>query len=302
MPCYKPLKGWKSKEAGPNGKRPVVFVINKGYSDLPVEVPCGQCIGCRLERSRQWAIRCTHEASLHPENCFITLTYDDQHLPEDLSVNVRDWQLFMKRLRKRFGPRIRFFHCGEYGEKFGRPHYHACLFNFDFPDKQFWKTTNDNPLFTSKILNELWPFGFSSIGTVTFESAAYVARYVMKKITGDAAEDHYEWVHPSTGEIFTRRPEYTTMSRRPGIGSRWLDNYRTDVYPHDYVVLRGVKMRPPKFYDRQFEISHSETYRTVRMHRKWSGKEHADDNTPARLKVRETVQEARLQRLPRNLD
>ena len=231
MPCFSPLKGWYSKDRTKLGKRSIVFNPRDGLLDRPIAVPCGQCIGCRLERSRQWATRCVHEASLHENNCFITLTYDDAHLPSDLSLNLVHFQKFMKRLRKRFGDGIRFFHCGEYGENFGRPHYHACLFNFDLPDRVLWSTRSGVNLYTSHILSSLWPFGFVTVGDVTFESAAYVARYVMKKVTGKNAQDHYEWVHPITGQVYERAPEYVTMSRRPGIGKGWLEKYMSDVFP-----------------------------------------------------------------------
>ena len=132
------------------------------YTDS-FELPCGQCIGCRLEYSRQWAIRCMHEASLYEDNCFITLTYDQDHLPHDRSLNKSHFQKFMKRLRKRFGGGIRFYHCGEYGERTRRPHYHACIFNFDFSDKKLFKIVNNHRLYTSEQLEELWPFGFSTM-------------------------------------------------------------------------------------------------------------------------------------------
>ena len=159
-------------------------------------------------------MRCHHEASLYQDNCFITLTYSDEHLPSDKSLHVDHFQKFMKRLRKRFGEGVRYYHCGEYGEKYMRPHYHACLFNFDFPDKKIWKENNGNRLYISESLSELWPFGFVTIGDVTFESAAYVARYIMKKVNGDLAESHYERVDWDTGEVYHLKPEYTTMSRR----------------------------------------------------------------------------------------
>lgn len=302
MVCYHPVSGYRSRSADPKtGRRSIVFNSHDGYVDLPVTFPCGQCIGCRLERSRQWAIRCYHEAQLHEENCFITLTFADEHLPEDYSVDLRTWQLFLKRLRKRHGRGIRFFHCGEYGEKFGRPHYHACIFNFDFRDKVLWKVQNEVPLYTSEDLGELWPFGFSSVGTVTFQSAAYVARYIMKKITGPGAEAHYEWVD-SDGVIHQRKPEYTTMSRMPGLGQGWLSAFTPDVYPSDYVVLNGKKVRPPKYYDRQYEITEERLFRSIRAKRMRGAKKHSDNNTKDRLAVRETVQGAKLNRLPRKLD
>jgi hypothetical protein len=220
MPCYKPLEAWYSKDVNPSGRRGIVFNPSLALQrDDPINISCGQCIGCRLERSRQWAIRCMHEASLHEENSFITLTFSPEHLvarDNPWSLDVRDWQLFMKRLRKRTGKKIRFYHCGEYGELHKRPHYHACLFGYDFPDKRLWRVVNGQRLYTSYFLQELWPYGFSTIGTVTFESAAYVARYIMKKVSGKNADDYYQWFDDETGEIFDRHPEYTTMSRRPG--------------------------------------------------------------------------------------
>ena len=170
-------------------------------------VACGQCVGCRLERSRQWAIRCVHESQMHEQNCFITLTYSDEFLPENGSLQLKHFQDFMKRLRFHVGGGIRFFHCGEYGEENGRPHHHAIIFNHDFADKKVWKTNNGVVLYRSKILEELWPYGFATVGCVSFESAAYVARYITKKVNGDMADSHY----------LGREPEYITMSRRPGV-------------------------------------------------------------------------------------
>jgi len=302
VPCFHPMKGYRARRAEPSGKRRIVFNKKDGFEDLPVTVPCGQCAGCRLERSRQWAIRCMHEASLYDQNCFITLTYNNEHLPDDRSLNVRDFQLFMKRLRKKYGADIRFFHCGEYGSKLGRPHYHACLFNFDFADKELFKLSNDVPLYRSNSLEQLWPFGFSTIGDVTFESAAYVARYVMKKVNGDAAKDHYQYVDPVSGEVHQLKPEYITMSRRPGIGRDWIEKFRDDVYPGDFVVVRGKKCRPPRYYDREYEIMDPDGFKEIKRQRKSASAEHADNNTPARLKVREKVQLSKLRRLPRSLE
>lgn len=192
MPCYSPLDAWRPDPS--TGSKKLIFVYHPARCAGPtpdLQVPCGQCVGCRLERSRQWAVRCVHEASLYTDNCFVTLTYNDDFLPEDRSLHYRHFQLFMKRLRKRHGDGVRFYMCGEYGEKQGRPHYHACLFNFRFSDMRLWQERNGVKLYRSAELERLWPFGFCSVGEVTFESAAYVARYIMKKVTGDAAESHY---------------------------------------------------------------------------------------------------------------
>lgn len=301
MPCFHPLQAYYGERKS-NGKFNIVFNSRDSVHDHEVKLPCGQCVGCRLERSRQWAIRCVHEAQLHSSNCFITLTFSPEHLPENRSLDVRFFQLFMKRLRKRFGNGIRFFHCGEYGEKYGRPHYHACIFGLDFPDKVLFKSDRGINLYTSVTLNELWPYGFSSIGDVTFESAAYVARYIMKKINGKDAKSHYEYIDCDSGEVFDRKPEYTTMSRRPGIGKPWFDKYMTDVFPSDFVIMRGAKMRPPKYYDTLFEVRYPYDFMDVKEAREASADDYRFDNTPERLSVREKVQLAKLKMLVRNVD
>ena len=148
---------------------------------------------------------------------------------------------------------MKFYHCGEYGEKNRRPHYHACLFGIDFEDKTLFKQKRGNDLYISDHLQELWPFGFSTIGEVTFESAAYCARYIMKKITGDGAEEHYQWIDTETGEVHQLKPEYTTMSRNGGIGKEWMEKFKSDVYPTDEIIIRGRRMKPPRFYDSMYE-------------------------------------------------
>lgn len=208
----------------------------------------------------------------------------------------------MKRLRKQYGPNIRYYHCGEYGAKTQRPHYHAILFNHDFKDKVLFTTNNSNNLYTSEELKKLWPYGYSSIGDVTFQSAAYVARYILKKITGPNAKEHYQTINKTTGQITYRKPEYTTMSRRPGIGKPWLEKYKTDVYPFDLIVINGVKMKPPKYYDKQYEIDNPTEYKKLRSKRKQKGARIAHNNTTDRLAVREEIQERRLEKLPRNLE
>lgn len=241
MPCYHPLPAWYAKRKNESGKRSIVFNVSDGLKDRPVEVPCGRCLGCKLEYSRQWAVRCLHESKLHDANCFVTLTYEN--VPPGGSLRPRDFVLFMKRLRL-VHPGVRFFQCGEYGEKLGRPHHHAILFNCHFPDSRFWKEKAGVKLSISKELDSLWGHGQCSVGAVSFESAAYVARYTMKKVHG-GAEEHYAG----------RLSEYCTMSRRPGIGSGFFEKFRSDVYPRDEVIVRGVACRPPRYYDSRLEIA-----------------------------------------------
>jgi len=203
------------------------------------KLPCGQCVGCRKARAREWAMRCMHEASLHEDNCFLTLTYDDEHLPAGGSLDRRAFPLFMKRLRKRLEPqKVRYFHVGEYGESSNRPHYHCLLFGFDPPDKTLLSVRQGFPVFTSDWMREAWPYGLHELGSVTPQSAAYVARYVRKKITGS-------WSKAKYGD---KEPEYATMSRNPGIGRGWIEKYGAEVFPSDDVVFGGRLCKPPRYY------------------------------------------------------
>jgi len=233
MPCFAPLDGWRSRETTKNGKRKIVFDARLAFRDLPVTVACGKCSGCRLERARQWAVRCMHEASLYPENVFVTLTY--KRVPEGGSLRPRDFVLFMKRLRKSRAGGIRFLQSGEYGA-LGRPHHHALLFNCCFPDSVFFgESSSGEEMFVSEELERLWGKGFCTASDVTFQSAGYVARYTIKKVAEETLQG--------------RRPEYMTMSRREGIGSGWIRKYESDVYPRDEVIVSGKACKPPRFYD-----------------------------------------------------
>lgn len=302
MPCFYPIQAYRAKKINrETGKRQLVFNKKDGFLDMEVQIPCGQCIGCRLERSRQWAIRCMHESSLYENNCFITLTYHDQFLPPGNSLNKKHFQDFMKRLRKSVAPlKIRYFHCGEYGDESNRPHYHACLFNIDFADKILYSTKNGVRLYVSKRLQALWPFGFCTIGDVTFESAAYVARYVLKKVTGEKAVDHYLSVDTDTGEIHTIEPEYVTMSRRPGLATGYFEKYGKEIYPDDFIVIRGKKMKPPKFYDK---LAEQETKKMLMVKQKRIKKadKRKGDNTYDRLIVKEQIVKATIKNKPRKL-
>lgn len=254
-------------------------------------VSCGGCNWCRLKYAGEWAVRITHEASCYRENCFITLTYDDKRLPEGYDLRegliYSHFQVdFLKSLRDRCGgltkvrhhnygkicgktgepyPEfhrpIRFYVSGEYGEQRGRPHWHACIFNFDFSDKYFWRWRRfpngvKYPVYRSPTLEELWPYGNSEIGSVTYQSAGYCARYIMKKVRTKDEDKYiaaYRVTDPVTGQIFDRKPEFCKMSTRPGIGSTWFQKFHSDVYPLDHVVLRdGRKVKPPRFYDKKF--------------------------------------------------
>jgi hypothetical protein len=242
---------------------------------------------------------------MHDANSFLTLTYNSKNLPKDNSLDLKHFQDFCKRLRKRVGP-FRYYHCGEYGDpaQGRRPHYHAIMFGLDFSSDRtlYQHTPRGDALYSSKMLNEVWGKGYCLIGAVTHESAAYVARYCMKKQGGDKSKAHYEHVNLDTGEVTQLKPEYATMSRRPGIGKPWLDKFRTDVYPQDFVVSEdGYQSRPPRFYDYVLDQVEPEQLKELKKERVKKGRKHRADNTYERLRVRETVKRSQLTQLHNTL-
>lgn len=309
MPCYHPLKLYRAK-AGRNketGRWPLVSNPRFGLLDQVVEVPCGRCIGCRLERSRQWAVRCMHELKSHDQSAFLTLTYKDP--PPGGSLVLKDLQDFFKRLRKAIHPiKVRYMACGEYGEQLGRPHYHVILFGYDFPDKvPFKKTGSGCQTYISLQLEHLWGHGMTNIGDVTFESCAYVARYVTKKVNGDAAEDHYTVIDPETGEIFHRKPEFIVMSRKPGIGAVWVHKYQDDVIAHKGRVLsNGHLVTMPRYYEKRLVRTREDEVLTIKARRVNVSREtklaKPLEFGPDRMAVKEECQQLRFKKLPRPLE
>lgn len=293
MPCYYPIRMKQLNRINSNGKNSIVSWthIADGRS---IDLPCGRCIGCRLERSRQWAIRCLNEMSLWRENSYLTLTYAEDALTFGAASHgilvQRDLTLFWKRLRKS-GVKFRYFACGEYGDETHRPHYHAILFGHDFKDKTYVQTDNGYHYYSSPSLNKLWGHGNVIIGEATFESAAYVARYVMKKRLGQTREQYAK-------EGIT--PEFVVMSRRPGIGSEWYDKYEKDIFPRDHLSIRGRPSVPPAYYTRRFEASHPIDIELVKSARIERAKLNWEDNEPKRLKVREYVKRQAIKNLNRN--
>lgn len=244
------------------------------------------------------SLRCVHEASLHDQNCFVTFTYSDEWLPASRSLVPSHLELFWKRLRRSVG-KLRYFACGEYGDQTRRPHYHALIFGYDFPDKVLYRTTErGDSVYTSPMLNERWSFGGCKIGALTPESAAYTCRYAMKKITGWVSKKHYEWIDPETGEVHELVPEFARMSRRPGIAREWYERFKADVYPSDFLVSKGHKLKVPAYYDKQLSEGDREQIKAQRRKLAIARKM---DATPARLKVRAEVKAAQIKQLKRSL-
>lgn len=277
MPCYSPLKGWIVGVDSVTGKKivKVTSPLDRGYPGFEsFPVPCGHCIGCRLDYSRQWANRCMLEAQYHERSCFVTLTYDNDHVPKSLYVLKgksgssvaltlckRDLQLFFKRLRKSFSPgRFRYFGCGEYGPRTLRPHYHLILFGIDFSDRVLYgRSKTGNNMYVSEALNRAWSFppdrgecdsprqnstcaGLAIVQDMTWETCAYAARYLCKKLLGPLGQFYSE---------HRMEPPFSVMSRRPGIGARYYVDH-PELWQHDFINVStpdgGMKFRPPKYF------------------------------------------------------
>lgn len=234
-------------------------------------------------------MRCMHEAQMHEQSSFVTLTYNDESLVSP-SLQYRDFQLFMKRLRRQVGP-VRFFACGEYGDEL-RPHFHALLFGLGFPDRKRLKKN----LYRSPLLEKVWTHGYSSVGSVTYQSAAYVARYSCSKVTGAAAVDHYKRADVGTGEVLDVVPEFGRMSLRPAIGYTWFQKYWPEIArARDGVVVGGKRLPVPRYYDKLLEVTAPELCDMRDFDRYVRSREFQDDCTPERLAVREAVVKAKLQ-------
>lgn len=303
MGCFHPLKAyWTSAR-----RDQITFDASRSLTKISFSLPCGRCIGCRLEKARQWGLRCLHEKKMWEHNLFVTLTYDDVHLPEGGSLCVRDIQLFMKKLRflkksTKDNP-IRFFCGGEYGERNGRPHYHLLLFNCWFDDLRrvgIFNDPNSSPLYSSETLTNLWGMGHVSIGEVTFESAVYCAKYAMKKINGDRAKDHYEIIDED-GVVTDIRPEFALMSRRPGIGKMYYDKYGQELRCHDSLIVNAREVRPPRYYDNLSKEIDPEGHARIKRKRKRMSVLNRADNTPQRLAVKERLAEINSERKERKL-
>lgn len=226
--CLNPFRA-QSQESG----RPLVD------SEGDLLLPCGKCSECKTKRAVEWATRCRHEISLHDQNCFLTLTYDDENLPSPFIVKDK-FQKFMKKLRKfeKQKNSIRYIVSHEYGGKSGRPHHHAIIFGWEPPSQDYlMKAPSGEPLFTSKTLEKLWTHGYHSIGTANEKTAYYIASYSLKS-------SEHNILHPDSGEII-KVTDSMNCSVRPAIGKEYfLKNYKDLIHnkeplPRYYQKLLG---------------------------------------------------------------
>lgn len=277
MACLYPVRGFKLiKEKTESGKMKVVFNDNdvKGKLYESIDIPCGQCIECRISKAREWAIRCYHEASMFENNIFLTLTYDEENVPGDYSLNKEDYRDFLKELRRRYDGiesiidkegktvfPIRYFVCGEYGDQEGRPHYHMAIFNFDFDDKIIYTRKNGIPLYNSEMCEKIWKKGYCVIGDINLKTVRYITRYILKKVNGSKIEEKY-------GEL---EPEFQSMSRRPGIGNRWFQKFKGDIYDKDFMTIEGNKYSSTRYYDKCLEEVDEKQMNIIKRKRKLKG-------------------------------
>lgn len=341
MPCYTPKLAFRHRSVkqplrfvgrgayrlddGSDPYKSEAYLYYSRNSDWqPLALPCGGCVYCKLQNARDKGVRAVHEASYHEANCFLTLTYNDKCLPDKGHLDYGAGPAFMKRLRDRLCrdagckvqwsdlftrarrescsgicPKVLSTGCAEYGSDFGRPHYHLIIFGFDFPDKKFYKWSKNDfssqkwRVYRSKMLEELWPFGFSEIGSVTFESASYVARYCVKKVNGDKAHSHY-------GD---RPPERSVcVSNRVGIGRKFAEEFASQLLVNDFVVVKGVKMKLPRYYSKILEENFPVEFDKLRLKRIEKIKEIDLDATKARLLDRKRIHELKSVRLRRSYE
>lgn len=240
---------------------------------------------------------------MHEANCFVTLTYAPEHLPSDGGLVKRHWQLFAKRLRKRIGP-FRYFHSGEYGsaKHTRRPHFHAAIFGHDFRhDREHRATRKGFPVYSSPTLNDSWSFGLTELGSLTPASARYIAKYVTKRLNGKATDSHYERVDPSTGEVHQVIREYATMSRMPGIGFGYYEQFREELARDGVCRMPDATIRPiPTYYENLLKRDDPEAYARLRKAKLERIAEQESDQTPDRLKVRQRCAEAYAARQRKN--
>lgn len=362
--CYHPLKAFPTFISPDSGKQQykvtdydcqyVFFDGNSwkkhydtalpgvGVSEF-IEIPCGQCIGCRLQRSRDWANRCLLELQdhVHP-GYFITLTYNDLHLPrrwysgeyglayQSFSLCKRDFQLWLKRLRKNTGQDIRYFGCGEYGPSTMRPHGHFQVFGLVLDDlvELPGRSELGYRYFTSKTIEDSWSFpardefgnemecpndasdevkelfrraGHVAIGEITWETCAYTARYITKKFLGRESQYY---------DFFNIEPPFSMMSLKPGIGRRYYSQH-PDLYDYEFINVStdkgGRKFRPPRYFDRLFDIDDHVRMQEIKSIRKKMAEEAirlkleaTDLSYLEMLQVEEDVLQSRIKSLQRN--
>lgn len=278
MSCYHPIEAWDyTGQIDLFEPRQILFDAPKTFEKRQemikqgrrVLLPCRKCVGCRLDKSREWANRIIMEQVYHQDAWFVTLTYSDDYLPKAYPVSPsgvilsvhstlvkKAFQDFMKRLRFNSHQKLRYYAAGEYGTTTFRPHYHALIFGLHLDDLHpIQKSVLGDQYYTSDLLDKCWPFGYHILGKVTWQSAAYVARYTMKKAT-----------HGFTPAYFKQaavEPEFQTMSLKPAIGRQYYDDH-PELFDYNTFSVStpygGRKMTPPEYFKKLYKSQHPLDY------------------------------------------
>lgn len=297
MACYRPVLCWLPDPALGEGNRPVFRLpVNAGdYDEL--RIPCRKCEGCLLDIARDYSVRAAHEAQMHPHSCFVTLTYDPAHLPFRGDLSKAHYLAFVRAVKNEVrSVRPRFLGVGEYGSRTGRAHYHVCVFGRDwFADAvPAGKSSAGFPCFESPRLTGLWGRGRVIMNFMGPEVAEYAARYSLKALRSGRAG--VSMVDPVTGHPFTRAPEFLSASKQ--LGRSWLERFSSDVFPHDFVVMRSGRKAPvPRYYVRVLREWCEEDYQALmarRLERLAVEPSRVANATLDRLAVRRHVTLARL--------
>lgn len=303
--CTKPFTAYDSAEMNPaTGKRGITSDKNKSLNGVAKEFPCRQCLECKFQYVKDWTNRNLFENMFHEDSCFVTLTYDEENLPDGGTLIKDHPSKFMKALRQKIYPKkVRFFSASEYGGKFGRPHIHILIYGWLPEDRD--PVRNDEGLisYESDQLTEIWGRGRTELSEVNQKTASYCAQYINKKVYGDLAPDHYTTTHPLTGDLIELEPEFCTMSLRPGIGLKYYKTWLEDMYPSDYLVYKGTRIAVPKFFDRHLERDNPEMFQEIKIKRKLEAKKpnRLKEQTPQRREIRNKIQEIKLNRRNKNV-
>lgn len=270
MSCISPIAAWRLAERSATGKNIIVFKP-RGTVLSTLALPCGKCVNCRLEFSRGWAVRCLHESKMHSANMFITLTYNNDSLPKNSSLEPLELQKFLKRLyiyfSRKFGCKMRYYACGEYGDQTKRPHYHAIVFGCNMPDLKFYSEDENGILYTSATLDAIWGKGECKIGEVNYKTCAYVARYVVKKVDGAKKDAGHYLTVDMDGVLSEREPEFSRMSRRPGIGYPYYEKFGHELRTHDNLIIDGRPAPSIRYYDLISERVDLKRYYAIKLAR-----------------------------------
>ena len=232
MSCYKSKPAWKATYPNENGKHPIRFNQPGDKRTPDYFIDCGKCEGCRARQRMDWAIRMSHEAAEHKHNSFLTLTYDDDNLPEDGKIHRKHVKNFLERLEYKLGYKPRYYVCGEYGELTRRPHYHAIIFGDDFRESRYTYAINDK-LYGNKDLERVWRNGAISIADFSHATALYTAGYVTKKISDT--------------------DNFSMQSRNPPLGKTWVRKHHDNIRRLERITIEGQEYPIPKVYMKWLE-------------------------------------------------